>query len=72
MQPTLTEVNCMTKSFKQMIKDGDVRRADAMRVRLEDLNEEPGFNLRIEGDALEASIELLAEFIANGGQIPPP
>lgn len=61
----------MTKSFKQMIKDGDVRRADAMRVRLEDLNEEPGFNLRIEGDALEASIELLAEFIANGGQIPP-
>lgn len=61
----------MTKSFKQMIKDGDVRRADAMRVRLEDLNEEPGFNLRIEGDALESSIELLAEFIANGGQIPP-
>ncbi|MEJ5862054.1 ParB/RepB/Spo0J family partition protein [Pseudomonas farsensis] len=61
----------MTKSFKQMIKDGDVRRADAMRVKLEDLYEEPGFNLRIEGDALEASIELLAEFIANGGQIPP-
>ena len=61
----------MTKSFKQMIKDGDVRRADAMRVKLEDLHEEPGFNLRIEGDALEASIELLAEFIANGGQIPP-
>lgn len=61
----------MTKSFKQMIKDGDVRRADAMRVKLEDLYEEPGFNLRIESDALEASIELLAEFIANGGQIPP-
>lgn len=59
------------KSFKQMIKDGDVRRADAMRVKLEDLHEEPGFNLRIEGEALEASIELLAEFIANGGQIPP-
>ncbi|OAS28002.1 hypothetical protein AYO08_00955 [Pseudomonas putida] len=59
------------KSFKQMIKDGDVRRADAMRVRLEDLHEEPGFNLRIEGEALEASIDLLAEFIANGGQIPP-
>ncbi|WP_313456352.1 ParB/RepB/Spo0J family partition protein [Pseudomonas sp.] len=59
------------KSFKQMIKDGDVRRADAMRVKLEDLHEEPGFNLRIEGAALEASIDLLAEFIANGGQIPP-
>ncbi len=59
------------KSFKQMIKDGDVRRADAMRVKLEDLHEEPGFNLRIEGVALETSIDLLAEFIANGGQIPP-
>lgn len=61
----------MTKSFKQMIKDGDVRRADAMRVKLEDLYEEPGFNLRIEGPALKQSIAILAEFIANGGQIPP-
>ncbi|WP_434728592.1 ParB/RepB/Spo0J family partition protein [Pseudomonas soli] len=61
----------MTKSFKQMIKDGDVRRADAMKVKLEDLHEEPGFNLRTEGDALEASIDALAEFIAGGGQIPP-
>ncbi|MCF1486934.1 hypothetical protein LZ838_06140 [Pseudomonas sp. AA27] len=57
----------MTKSFKQMIKDGDVRRADAMKVKLEDLHEEPGFNLRTEGDALEASIDTLAEFIAGGG-----
>ena len=61
----------MTKSFKQMIKDGDVRRADAMRVKLEDLYEEPGFNLRTEGPALKQSIAILAEFIANGGQIPP-
>lgn len=61
----------MTKSFKQMIKDGDVRRADAMKVKLEDLHEELGFNLRTEGEALEASIDALAEFIAGGGQIPP-
>jgi len=61
----------MAKSFKQMIKDGEVRRADAMKVQLEDLHEEPGFNLRIEGEVLEASIDALAEFIANGGQIPP-
>jgi ParB-like chromosome segregation protein Spo0J len=61
----------MAKSFKQMIKDGEVRRADAMKVQLEDLHEEPGFNLRTEGDALEASISALAEFIAAGGQIPP-
>lgn len=31
------------KSFKQMIKDGDLKRADAMKARLEDLHEEPGF-----------------------------
>lgn len=61
----------MAKSFKQMIKDGEVRRADAMKVQLEDLHEEPGFNLRIEGEALEGSIDALAEFIATGGQIPP-
>lgn len=61
----------MAKSFKQMIKDGEVRRADAMKVQLEDLHEEPGFNLRTEGEALEASIDSLAEFIAAGGQVPP-
>lgn len=59
------------RSFKQMIKDGDVKRADAMKVRLEDLHEEPGFNLRAEGEDLEASIDALAEFIADGGQVPP-
>lgn len=66
-----TEVNCMATSFKQMIKSGEVKRADAMKLQLEDLHEEPGFNLRIEGPDLEASIDRLAEFIANGGQIPP-
>lgn len=61
----------MAKSFKQMIKDGEVRRADAMKVRLEDLYEEPGFNLRTEGEALETTIDLLAEFIGGGGTVPP-
>ncbi|BAO20637.1 hypothetical protein [Pseudomonas phage PPpW-3] len=59
------------KSFKQMIKDGEIKRADAMKVRLEDLHEEPGFNLRIEGEDLEWSILDLAAFIGNGGQVPP-
>lgn len=60
----------MAKSFKQMIKDGDLKRADAMKARLEDLHEEPGFNLRAEGEELEESINALAEFIFAGGQIP--
>lgn len=61
----------MTKSIRQMIAAGEVRRADAIKVRLEDLYEEPGFNLRTEGESLEASIDALAEFIADGGVIPP-
>lgn len=59
------------KSFKQMIKDGEIKRADAMKVRLEDIHEEPGFNLRAEGEDLESSIEDLAAFILQGGQVPP-
>ena len=58
-------------TFKQMIKGGVIKRADAMRIRIEDIREEEGFNLRAEGDELDASIEALAEHIANGGQIPP-
>lgn len=58
------------KSFKQMIKDGELKRADALKARLSDLHEEPGFNLRVEGEDLDQSIAELAEYIANGGPIP--
>lgn len=58
------------RSFNQMIKDGDIKRADAMKVRKEDFHEEPGFNWRIEGEDLEASIEELADFLISGGQVP--
>lgn len=60
----------MSKSIRQMLKDGEMRRADAIKVRLEDIHEEPGFNLRTEGEVLETSINALAEFIADGGVIP--
>lgn len=59
------------KSFKQMIKDGELKRADAMKARLEDLHEEPGFNLRAEGEDLEQSIAVLAEYLHQGGVVPP-
>lgn len=60
-----------TPSFKQLIKDGTIRRADAMRVPFENIIVEPGFNLREEGPELEESIEQLAQFMFDGGQIPP-
>jgi ParB-like chromosome segregation protein Spo0J len=64
-------------SFKQMQKDGTIKRADARLVRLEDIHEEPGFNLRDEtavdpetGETFQQSIERLADYIAQGGQYP--
>ena len=64
-------------TFKQMQKDGTIKRADARLVRLQDLHEEPGFNLRDEtavdaetGETFQQSIERLADYIASGGQYP--
>lgn len=58
-------------SFKRMVKDGTIKRADAMKVALSDLHVEPGFNERTEGAELEASIDVLAAFILQGGMVPP-
>lgn len=59
------------KTFKQMVRDGEVKRADAMKIKLDDIHEEPGFNLRIEGEDLEQSINQLAAHVLDGGQVPP-
>lgn len=59
------------KSFKQMIADKEIKRADAMKILLADIHEEPGFNLRREGEDLEESIDALCAFILDGGQLPP-
>lgn len=65
-------------SFKQKINDKEIRRADAMKIRYEDIHVEPGFNLRasldlLEGEALEAAKEddeSLFRHIMAGGQYP--
>lgn len=63
-------------SFKQKILDKEIKRADAMKVRFQDLHEEAGFNLRDEnavdenGETFQQSIERFADFIAGGGQYP--
>jgi ParB family chromosome partitioning protein len=58
------------KSFKQMISDKEITRADAMKIALDSIHEEPGFNLREEGEDLDASISALAQYIAAGGIVP--
>lgn len=63
-------------TLKRMIGDKTIKRADAMKIRLEDIHEEPGFNLRDEtavdadGVSFEESIRALAEFIGAGGTYP--
>ncbi|MEF3068099.1 ParB/Srx family N-terminal domain-containing protein [Pandoraea apista] len=65
-------------SFKQKINDKEIRRADAMKIRHEDIHIEPGFNLRasldlLDGDALQAAKEddeSLFRHIMAGGQYP--
>ncbi|MBB4126268.1 ParB/RepB/Spo0J family partition protein [Xanthomonas translucens] len=64
-------------TFKSMIKDGTAKRADALKFRIEDIHEEPGFNLRDEqavdadGVSFEESIKQLADYIRAGGILPP-
>ncbi|MCW0447220.1 ParB/RepB/Spo0J family partition protein [Xanthomonas sacchari] len=64
-------------TFKSMIKDGTAKRADALKFRIEDIHEEPGFNLRDEhavdadGVSFEENIERLANHIRAGGILPP-
>lgn len=60
-----------TKSFKQMVSTKEIRRADAYKVRLEDLHEEPGLNWRRYTDAFHKSVEELADLIAGGMEVDP-
>ncbi|HDR9259587.1 TPA: ParB N-terminal domain-containing protein [Burkholderia vietnamiensis] len=68
----------MAKSYRDLLKDGILKRADALKVRLQDIHEEDGFNLRDEtaidpetGETFEQSIASLADYIADGGKVPP-
>ncbi|MDM8356644.1 ParB/RepB/Spo0J family partition protein [Pandoraea communis] len=67
-----------TPSFKQKINEKEIRRADAMKIRYEDIHVEPGFNLRaaldlLDGESLEKAKEdddSLFRHIMAGGQYP--
>lgn len=58
-------------SIKQMVKDGTIKRADAHKILYTDIHVEPGFNERTDGDALEAHIAALTQYIMDGGVLPP-
>lgn len=58
-------------SLKALYTAGEVRKKDVFSVPLDKLEFEPGFNLREEGEELEAHIESMAQFILAGGTMPP-
>lgn len=57
-------------SFKTMIKDGTIKRADAMKARYGDIHVKPGFNLRDLDEEYEAGVEDLTVYIMAGGTLP--
>lgn len=59
------------KSYRDLIAEGTASRVNAMKFRIGDIHEQPGFNLREEGEDLEESVRSLAEYIAAGGTYPP-
>lgn len=58
-------------STNQLLAAKILKRADALKIRYEDLQIEQGFNGRIEGEDLNESIALLEKHIRAGGVIPP-
>lgn len=57
-------------SFKHLVQTKELKRADALKAKIQDIFEKPGFNWREEGEDLNKSIADLADFIAQGGQVP--
>lgn len=59
-------------NFKDMARDGTVKRADiGMKMKLEDIHADPGFNVRFETNELAEHIASLKAFILGGGSVPP-
>lgn len=64
-------------TFNNLLTSGVLKRADAYKIRLEDLHEEPGFNLRDEaavdtdGKTFDDKVNELVRYIARGGKLPP-
>lgn len=61
----------MSATFKQKIQAGEIKRADAMKIKLDDIYEEPGFNAREHTPEFYEGIRQFAEYIAAGGTFPP-
>lgn len=62
----------MANSFKQMAKDGTIKRPDGrMTMRIDDIHVEEGFNKRIESEQTKDDDERLFHHLMKGRPVPP-
>lgn len=58
-------------TFKQMTKDGTIKRADASKIEYKNIHVEPGFNLRdTTATDFNEELESLVQHMARGGKVP--
>lgn len=58
------------KSFRQMTVEGTLKRADAEKIRIGDIHEEPGFNAPGRSDSQDEDDEALFQYVMAGGVLP--
>lgn len=58
------------KSFRQMTAEGTLKRADAEKIRIGDIHEEPGFNAPGRSDSQDEDDEALFQYVMAGGVLP--
>lgn len=58
------------KSFRQMTAEGTLKRADAEKIRIGDIHEEPGFNAPGRSNSQDEDDEALFQYIMAGGILP--
>lgn len=61
----------MTESFKSLTDKGVFKRNKLFSIQLENLHVQEGFNLRENDEGLKDHIAAIADFIMQGGQLPP-
>nr|WP_061509804.1 ParB N-terminal domain-containing protein [Gluconobacter thailandicus] len=61
----------MAESFKSLTEKGVFKRNKLYSIKLDDLHVQEGFNLREDDEGLKEHIAALADYIMEGGQLPP-
>lgn len=62
----------MANSFKQMLKNGTIKRRDSgMFIKLDDIHVQQGFNKRVADERTQQADDELFQYILTGGTVPP-